>query len=930
MTKKLTRFSKATASAFLFGTLISPIGSLSANAEGETAPGQVKLRILETTDIHANVMPYDYYKDAPTLEFGLAKTATLIKEARKEVDPENSMLFDSGDLLQGNPLADYVAKVKKLQPGEVHPVYKAMNTLNYDAASLGNHEFNYGLDFLDQAKKGANFPYVNANIYKVDDDNDDSNDVNEFEPYRILDKVVKDANGNEQTIKVGVIGFVPPQIMDWDKDNLAGKVKTKDIVKTAEKFIPKMRADGAQVIIALAHSGCDVQADGLEDAENAVYSLSKVSGIDAILFGHKHVTFPEAAEFAGKTGIDQVKGTINGVPSLEAGYWGNNLGVMDITLENENGQWKVKDSKSVNRPIMETVNGVKVSKADADQTIVDAVKEAHEGTLTYVRGKIGETSAPMDSYFARVQDDPTIQIVNNAQIAYVKNYINTKLPEYKGLTVLSAGAPFKAGRQGPSDYTNIAAGELSIKSANDLYLYPNTLKAVELTGAQVKEWLEMSAGQFNQIDPAKKDPQVLINYGFEPFNYDVIDGVKYQIDVTQPAKYDLSGKVVNPDANRIKNLTTLDGKAIDLDQKFIVATNNYRASGGGNFPGLAGGKAKIVVDSPDENRQVLMDYISSTGKINPSADSNWSIQPINKDITLTFKSSPDAEKAAAQTKTIKYLAPLTDDKGTWGSYSITPQEAAPAPGDTTAPEAPSVSSVTDHDSYVTGKAEADSKVIVKAGKTLVGWANADQNGQFSVSIKTQKANTVLTVTATDKAGNVSKATTVTVKDKTAPKLPSVSSVSDHDKKVTGKAEAASKVIVKAGKTIVGWANADKYGKFSVSIKTQKANTVLSVTATDKAGNVSKAATVTVKDKTAPKSPSVHPLKTSSTLVYGKAEPRSYVYIRSSNKTIGWTTASKTGGYAIKIKKQKAGHAIYVKAKDAAGNISIPNRVVIKK
>ncbi|SFC23179.1 2',3'-cyclic-nucleotide 2'-phosphodiesterase / 3'-nucleotidase/2',3'-cyclic-nucleotide 2'-phosphodiesterase / 3'-nucleotidase / 5'-nucleotidase [Bacillus sp. OV322] len=849
MTKKLTRFSKATASAFLFGTLISPIGSLSANAEGETAPGQVKLRILETTDIHANVMPYDYYKDAPTLEFGLAKTATLIKEARKEVDPENSMLFDSGDLLQGNPLADYVAKVKKLQPGEVHPVYKAMNTLNYDAASLGNHEFNYGLDFLDQAKKGANFPYVNANIYKVDGDNDDSNDVNEFEPYKILDKKVKDANGNEQTIKVGVIGFVPPQIMDWDKDNLAGKVKTKDIVKTAEKFIPKMRTDGAQVIIALAHSGCDVQADGLEDAENAVYSLSKVSGIDAILFGHKHVTFPEAAEFAGKPGIDQAKGTINGVPSLEAGYWGNNLGVMDITLENENGQWKVKDSQSVNRPIMETVNGVKVSKADADQTIVDAVKEAHEGTLTYVRGKIGETSAPMDSYFARVQDDPTIQIVNNAQIAYVKNYIDTKLPEYKGLTVLSAGAPFKAGRQGPSDYTNIAAGDLSIKSANDLYLYPNTLKAIELTGAQVKEWLEMSAGQFNQIDPAKKDPQVLINYGFEPFNYDVIDGVKYQIDVTQPAKYDLSGKVVNPDANRIKNLTTLDGKAIDLNQKFIVATNNYRASGGGNFPGLAGGKAKIVVDSPDENRQVLMDYISSTGKINPSADSNWSIQPINKDVTLTFKSSPDAEKAAAQTKTIKYLASLTDDKGTWGSYSITPQSFTPAPshGDTTPPKAPSVSSVTDHDRYVTGKAEA-----------------------------------------------------------------------------------ASSITIRAGKTIIGVGMADKYGKFSVSIKTQKANTLLTVTATDKAGNMGRPAVVTVKDKTAPKSPSVHPLKTSSTLVYGKAEPRSYVYIRSSNKTIGWTTASKTGNYAIKIKKQKAGHAIYVKAKDAAGNISIPNRVVIKK
>ncbi|WP_309859135.1 bifunctional 2',3'-cyclic-nucleotide 2'-phosphodiesterase/3'-nucleotidase [Bacillus sp. SLBN-46] len=640
----------------------------SAKAEG-TSGNSATLRILETTDLHDAVMAYDYYQDTDKgVNYGLAKTASLISQARSEVDASNSMLFDAGDLLQGNPMADYVAKVKPLTENDTHPMFKAMKELKYDGGIVGNHEFNYGLGFLNTALKNAPYPVVNANIYVDDKDSDPTNDKNYFTPYQIIPKKIKDKNGVEQTVNVGVVGFAPPQILQWDKDNLEGKVIVKDIVKTAEKYVAEMKSKGADVIVAIAHSGCDVTNDGQEEAENAVFSLSKVTGIDALLFGHAHYAFPGGKEFhvGGKLdqpdlpGLDNTQGTINGTPAVEAGFWGNNLGVLDLELvQQEDGTWKADrtKSKSVTKPVTSTTV--------ADETIVNAVKTEHEATLAYVRGKIGETTTQMHSFFSRVMDDPTIQIVNNAQTDYVKKWIQTNRPDLKDVPVISAGAPFKAGRQGATDYTNIAKGDLSIKSANDLYLYNNTLKAVELTGAEVKEWLEMSASQFNQINPDIAGAQELINYSFQPYNFDVIDGVKYQVDVTKPARYNFStGDVANADAHRIINFTDMNGNPIDPAQKFIVATNNYRATGGGNFPGTKGGKATIVVDSPYENRQILMDYIKEQKVVNPAADNNWKIAPVGGVAkTLTFKSSPFAKDYLASAPNVKDVGPLSDGSG---------------------------------------------------------------------------------------------------------------------------------------------------------------------------------------------------------------------------------------------------------------------------
>ena len=598
---------------------------------------QVDLRIMETTDLHSNMMDFDYYKDKPTEKFGLVRTASLIHAARNEVT--NSVLVDNGDIIQGSPLGDYMA-AKGLKEGDVHPVYLAMNTLNYAVGNLGNHEFNYGLDYLKKALAGAKFPYVNANVI------DDKTGKPLFTPFLITDNAVKDRDGKTHNLRIGYIGFVPPQIMVWDKANLQGKVTVADITETAKKWIPEMRKQGADIIVAIPHSG--LSGDPYKTmAENSVYYLSQVKGIDAIMFGHAHAVFP-SEEFASIKGADIKQGTLNGVPAVMPGMWGDHLGVVDMVLSNDGGNWKVETAKAEARPIYDKEQ--KKSLAAEDQDLVKVLAPSHDATREFVSKPIGKSTDNMYSYLALVQDDPTVQIVNNAQKAYTEHFIQGD-PDLADLPVLSAAAPFKVGgrKNDPASFVEVEKGELTFRNAADLYLYPNTLVVMKVTGQEVKDWLECSAGQFNQIDLNSTKPQSLINWdGFRTYNFDVIDGVNYQIDVSQPAKFDGECTLVNKDAERIKNLT-YNGKPIDLKAIFLVATNNYRAYGG-KFAGT--GDKHIAFASPDENRSVVAAYISAetkkAGAVTPTADNNWKLATLKapQPLDIRFETSP-GDKAAA-------------------------------------------------------------------------------------------------------------------------------------------------------------------------------------------------------------------------------------------------------------------------------------------
>jgi len=634
--------------------LVAALAWLPARAQDAA----LRLRLLSTTDIHTHIVDYDYYRDQRDVSLGLARTATLIREARSEV--RNSLLFDSGDLIQGNPLGDYVAVAQRLQPGQTHPVFKALNLLDYAAASLGNHEFNYGLDFLRLALAGARFPYVTANVFVAGPDRAAAPPL--IKPYVILERDFIDEGGITRRVRVGVIGFVPPQIMQWDKANLDGRIFVIDIVEAARRYVPQMRAAGADLVVALVHSGLSgVPARGMD--ENAAAYLAKVPGIDAILAGHSHLVFPDPG-FANLPGIDVARGTINQVPTVMAGFWGSHLGIVDLTLRRTTEGWRRADGIATTRGIRRREHNQWVAAVDRDPAVVAAVQAEHAGTLAYVRRPVARSTARIHSYFALVQDDPSVQLVARAQAAYIRRVLQGG--PHANLPVLSAAAPFKAGgRGGPTYYTDVPAGDIAIRNVADLYLYPNTVRAVRVSGAMVREWLEMSAGQFNRIDPAVTTPQLLINPAFPTYNFDVIDGVTYRIDVTQPARYTPQGRIADGQARRIVDLT-FRGQPVTDAMEFVVATNNYRAGGGGNFPGLDG--SNIIFETAETSQEIIKDWMIAQKTVDATVTPIWSFVPIATPVQVVFESSPEAKSLTGAGTRIRHVG---EGKNGFELYALT-------------------------------------------------------------------------------------------------------------------------------------------------------------------------------------------------------------------------------------------------------------------
>mgnify|MGYP000868654903 CR=1 FL=1 len=608
--------------------ILLAFSSLLFSATGKTVHNLV---IMGTTDMHQYIMPYDYMGDKPNESIGLAKVFTLIEKVRSA--NANTLLFDTGDFIQGSLVGDYEADVNPLEGFDFQTIVRAYNYIGYDAVSVGNHDVtDFGLEFFERARSNSVFPWVSANIRMVEDPKDFL--VN---PFVILEREVDGI-----PIRIGVIGFTPPQIMSWGRRHLEGTVFTQTIIEQAEKYIPVLK-DQSDLVVAVAHTGISTDEITSYDAqENAAYYLAQVEGIDAMILGHQHSHFP--GDFADIEGIDNDKGLIFGVPTVQPGSWGSHLGIINLDLAYDwtTGEWEVLDGSASLVPVTPEV--------ETHQQLAELVAQKHEATIEYVRTPIGWTDTEITSYFSRIIDNPVTQIINEAQIWWAeREFAGT---EYEWLPVLSAAAPFIAGRQGPTYFTHVQ-GDITIGSITDIYIYPNTIYVAKLNGEQIKDWLEASANNFNQIDPYSTEPQHIVNYDFREYNFDVIEGIDYVYDISRPAGQRLIS-------------ATFEGNPLDASMEFLVVTNNYRGSGGGNFPHVAD---NVILATTEINREAIIKYIQYIGEIDPVPTNNWKILPIDTAGPLLYRSSPEGV-GYIERNAIRGIEFIEVDEAGWGIYEV--------------------------------------------------------------------------------------------------------------------------------------------------------------------------------------------------------------------------------------------------------------------
>jgi 2',3'-cyclic-nucleotide 2'-phosphodiesterase/3'-nucleotidase len=576
-------------------TCIAALGlapSASATPGGTKGPkgpkdSSVTVTVMGTSDLHGYIENWDYftnaeYDDAGSNDVGLAKISTLVDQVRADRTPGSTLLIDNGDTIQGTSLTDFFANVEPItETGETHPMAAAMNAMGYDATTVGNHEFNYGLPLLRAYEDQLDFPMLGANAVTW------KSGKPAFTPYVIKTVKLK----GQRPVRVGVLGLTTPGSAIWDKNTVDGEIRFEGIVEQARKYVPRMKSAGADVVIVSSHSGPSGTSSygGDLPVENASTLLAEqVPGIDAILAGHEHQEIPERFVTNQQTG-DQVLLT-------EPKNWGMRLSVMDFELTKVRGKWDVTSARS------ELLN---TNTVPADPKISALVADQHQRTIDYVNTAIGTATETMSAADSRFRDTAVMDFVNEVQAEAVRNALQGT-PE-ADLPVLSIVAPFNRAAVIPE-------GPVTIRDMAGLYVFPNTLFGVELTGAEVKDYLEYSARYFNQTAPgAPVAPETLTNAGGTPdYNYDMMSGVSYDIDISRPV------------GERIVNLSYA-GAPIDPAQRFAVATNNYRQSGGGNFPHID--TAPVLVNQTTEIRQLLIDYLIGKGTIDPADffEENWQL-----------------------------------------------------------------------------------------------------------------------------------------------------------------------------------------------------------------------------------------------------------------------------------------------------------------
>lgn len=520
-------------------------------------PERTHVTVLSTTDLHGHIYPIDYYSGKPT-ENGLAKVATLINRARA-IDPD-LILIDSGDTIQGTPLAYYAAVV---DPDSPHPMIAAMNALKYDAMAPGNHEYNFGLDVLNNARRGARFPWISANICL------EGSEDPAYAPY-----IVKTVRG----VKVGILGLTTPGVTAWDNpDHYAGLTFT-DPVHAARRWVSELRRRArVDVVVIAMHMGLEenilngIPHPGQVPSENAAIRIAReVPGIDVILMGHTHREVPA---------LD-----INGVLLTQAGRWGEFLSRTSLMLERAepDSSWKLVGKAATTHPVNSSI--------EPDPTILEIAEAAHAATEAWLDKPIGHSDRALFAKEASLRDTAIIDLIHRVQLE-------------AGNADVSLAANFNPDALLPE-------GELTVRDIAGLYVYENTLVVVELTGAELKATLEHAARYFGPGRPGVP-AEALVDPSIPRYNFDMAEGVEYVIDLNRSP------------GDRIVDLK-FNGRALDLKRKLKVATNNYRQNGGGGFELLPA--APVISRSNVGIRDLIIAWVLKNHDVPTRPTDNWSIR----------------------------------------------------------------------------------------------------------------------------------------------------------------------------------------------------------------------------------------------------------------------------------------------------------------
>ncbi len=475
---------------------------------------RVHIVVLGTTDLHGNVFPVDYYTNKPDNR-GLAKISTLVKQVRRE--NQNVLLIDSGDTIQGTPL-EYYHNKKNNQPPD--PMMLAMNALHYDAMTVGNHEYNFGLQVLRKARSEAKFPWLSANTYNK------GTAKTHYKPY-----IVKEIAG----VRVGILGLTTPGVPTWENaPNYAG-LEFHEPLLEAKKWVPVLRGkERADVVVIAMHMGLEQDLrtgeinPGQVPNENRAIAIAKqVPGVDLIFMGHTHRDVPSA--------------TINGVQLIQANYWGRHLARADLYLENTGPRWQIfaRSARTIATD----------DRVAPDQEILKLGEPYNLETQAWLSRAIGESAAELTAAEARFRDTAILDLIQRVQLE-------------AGKAEVSMAAVFNPDAR-------IAKGPVTVRDIAGLYVYENTLVVLEVTGQQLKDALEHSAKYFRPYEPGKSAAE-LVDEKIPAYNFDIAEGVTYVLNIAKPI------------GQRIEDLQ-FQGKLLSPTQKLRLATNNYRVNGGGGY-----------------------------------------------------------------------------------------------------------------------------------------------------------------------------------------------------------------------------------------------------------------------------------------------------------------------------------------------------------